>query len=67
MRQDDADDDNPMGADMGFAGSFEPTFHDAISGPMLPQIGNCSYNKNQSYGRERRGATKKIISEIDSP
>ena len=52
--------------DMGFLGSLEPSFHDEVSTLLLAQLGDTSYNKSQSYGREKRRAVKEVISEIYS-
>ena len=53
--------------DMGFVGSLEPSFHDSVTSMLLSQLGHTSYTKSQSYGREKRRANKRIISEIYSP
>ena len=54
-------DDDPM--TVSFLGSLQPSAGDEVSRLMLQELGSVS----RSYKRERRGAFKRIVTEVYSP
>ena len=76
MKDNDASDDDAMHEDgndpedhtmnLGSIDSLERTFHDQVCEIVLAQLGASSQSIGKSYGREKRRATRKLISDIYS-